>query len=241
MKKEDLVTSLIMTTVSILMLVGVTIAWYTAANAQPIVTGMHMQAEEIGGIEVALVSGGPDITKLSGDDRYVKIGLEELLNIENNQMAPGAYGEVTFYIRSLNKNVTACQIVPTLVPGYEEAFLQGYPEGVNETTTVSINSLEKNISAVLEKHFDFFKNEEMTEEVNLEMPLYVDLEWDLEHRKGIEKEVTLYWKWHYENPDAEQMAEGTQREMAIYDYDMEDTWIGTHLDTMSFHFDFLIQ
>ena len=32
-----------------------------------------------------------------------------------------------------------------------------------------------------------------------------------------------------------------EKEEEIKDYDMEDTWIGTHLDTMSFHFDFLTQ
>ena len=241
MKKEGFVSTLVMTVVTILMLVGVTIAWYTAVLAKPTVTGMQMEAEETGGIKVALESGGVDITELSGDDRYVTIGLEKLLNIENEQMAPGAYGEVVFYISSLSKNVAGCQVVPSLVPGYEEAFLQNYPDGIPADATVTINNTEKNVSTVLEEHFDFYANAEMTQEVNGENPLNVPLEWDAQNSVGIEKTVTIYWKWHYEDPDAQKMAEGAEKELAIYDYDMEDTWLGTHLDTMSFHFDFLIQ
>ena len=61
MKKEDFVSTLVMTTVSILMLVGVTIAWYTAVYAHPTVTGMNMEAAEVGGIKIALKAGGEDI------------------------------------------------------------------------------------------------------------------------------------------------------------------------------------
>lgn len=241
MKKEGFVSTLVMAAVSIMMLVGVTIAWYTVVHLRPSVVGMQMRAEETAGISVALESGGKDITELTGDDRYVKIGLEKLLNIENNQIAPGAYGEVTFYVRALNKNVAACQLIPSLVPGYEEEFAKNYPDGVPEEAMVTINNSLKNISKVLEEHVDFYKDKEMTGKVNLETPLHVDLEWDTQNNVGVEKTVTLYWKWHYEDPEAEGMTAGTDKELVIYDYDMEDTWIGTRLDTMSFHFEFLIQ
>lgn len=239
MKKEDFVSTLVMTAVSILMLVGVTIAWYTAVFAKPTVTGMQMNAVEQGDIKIALEPGGEDIAVLKENndpnDEYVKIGLEELLNIENGQMAPGAYGSVFFYVTPLKEEVTSCQVIPSLIPVYEEGVV------VDEETTVTINNIEKNVLMVLEEHFDFYADEGMTAEVNEGIPLQVDLEWDTQNDVGVEKTVTLYWKWHYEDPAADGMAAGDEREAVIYDYDMEDTWIGTHLDTMNFHFDFLIQ
>jgi len=246
MKKEDFVSTLVMTTVSILMLVGVTIAWYTKVYAHPTVTGMSAVAEEQGSIKIALEPEGEDISELIGDDKYVKIGLEELLNIENNQMAPGAYGEVVFYITSLNQDITSCQLAPSLVPGYESEFEEGYINGVPEDATVTINYVEKNIRDVLEEHFDFYyyDDEDSTVMVSADTPMPIDLEWDDENNAGIEKKVTIYWKWHYEDPAAtaiDSTMTESEKESAIYDYDMEDTWIGTHLDTMSVHFDFLIQ
>lgn len=250
MKKEDFVSTFVMTTVSILMLVGVTIAWYTAVYAHPTVTGMNMEAEETGSIKIALEAGGDDIAELAEVDRYVEIGLEDLLNIETNQMAPGAYGEVNFYVTSLNQKITSCQVVPTLNPGYEADFEAGYTGGVPDDASIVVNGVEKTISEVLEDHFDFYSDEAMTQPVSLTEPMEVTLidesdetlKWDTENNIGQEVAVTIYWKWHYEYPFTEtELTDMTdaQEEAAIYQYDMEDTWIGTHLETMSFHFDFL--
>ena len=256
MKKEDFVSTLVMTTVSILMLVGVTIAWYTAVYAHPTVTGMQMMAKETGSIKIALEPGGEDIAVLRENDiegdEYVEIGLEDLLNIEEGLMAPGAYGDVVFYVTSLNQGITSCQVVPTLVPGYEADFVADYIDGVPEDATVTINNTEKKISDVLEEHFDFFADENMTVPVSLDDPMEVilidenvdSLKWDTVNNIGQEVTVTIYWKWHYEDPAAtavDSTMTEDEKETAIYDYDMEDTWIGTHLDTMSFHFDFLVQ
>lgn len=263
MRKEDFVSTLVMTTVSILMLVGVTIAWYTAVYAHPTVTGMNMEAGEMGSIKIALEPGGEDIAVLQQDNiegnEYAQIGLEELLNIEEGQMAPGAYGKVVFYVTSLNQDITSCRVVPSLMPGYEENFVADYEDGVvPENETVTINNSEKVINDVLEEHFDFYTDEDMTTPVNADSPMEVilidetkdELKWDETNGIGQEVTVTIYWKWHYEDPTATAdnpvNTDGTAMsaediENAIYDYDMEDTWIGTHLNTMSFHFDFMIE
>lgn len=253
MKKEDFVSTLVMTTVSILMLVGVTIAWYTAVYAHPTVTGMNMEAGEQKSIRIALEKNGEDVAVLREndipDDEYVKIGLEYLVNIENGQMAPGAYGKVVFYVTSLDKTVTQCRIVPSLMPGYEEDFMNAYADKtVPEDAMATINGQEKKIAEVLDKHFDFYQDEAMTDPVSETKPFTVillddsSLLWDESEKEGPEIEVTLYWKWHYEDPDASDPAmSAEEKKAAIYGYDMEDTWIGTHLKTMAFHFDFWTQ
>ena len=230
MKKEDFVSTLVMTTVSILMLVGVTIAWYTAVYAHPTVTGMNMEAAEKGSIKVALEQGGKDILELEESKRYADIGLTELLNIVNGQMAPGAYGSVTFYVTSLDKSITSCQIVPSIMPGFETEATAEQRGEINE---------------ILEKHFDFYKTEnmDMTELVDEENPILITFDtWDANAGVSEEEVITIYWKWHYEYPftqaELEQMLD-SEKEASIYNYDMEDTKIGNYLDTMSYHFEFL--
>lgn len=251
MKKEDLLSTFIMTTVSIVMLVGVTIAWYTAVYAHPTVTGMNMTAADNGSIKIALKPNGPDLAELENDaidnNEFVEIGLEELLNIVNKQMAPGAYGEIHFYLTSLHKDIVSCQLSPYLIPGYEKEFESKYSGGVPENATVTINNQEKVILEVLEEHFDFYSDKAMTVPVTAQNPMeivLIDAEhpWNDVSNSGEEITVTLYWKWHYEDPqataDSSTMSQ-QKKEAAIYDYDMEDTWIGTHLDTMRFHFTFM--
>ena len=248
MKKEDFVSTLVMTTVSILMLVGVTIAWYTAVYAHPTVTGMNMQAAEKGSIKVALEKGGEDIAELNENDRYADVGLTELVNIVDGQMAPGAYGSVTFYVTSLDENITSCQVTPSLDPGYEKSDLTGDTiVKVLENDATYPNG--RTASSILDDHFDFYSDESMTTKVNIEQPLNVtlidennnNLKWDATNKTGKEVEVIIYWKWHYEDPNAAEMEDGEEKEAIIYKYDMEDTWIGTNLDNMSFHFEFLAE
>lgn len=248
MRKEDFVSTLVMTTVSILMLVGVTIAWYTAVYAHPTVTGMNMQAAEKGSIKVALEKGGEDIAELNENDRYADVGLTELVNIVDGQMAPGAYGSVTFYVTSLDENITSCQVTPSLDPGYEKSDLTGDTiVKVLENDATYPNG--RTASSILDDHFDFYSDESMTTKVNIEQPLNVtlidennnNLKWDATNKTGKEVEVIIYWKWHYEDPNAAEMEDGEEKEAIIYKYDMEDTWIGTNLDNMSFHFEFLAE
>ena len=99
------------------------------------------------------------------------------------------------------------------------------------------------INSILDKHFDFYSDEDMTNLVDEENPMEVELEWNTTD-KGIEKQVTIYWKWHYEYPFTEtEKNEKTDEEkkVLIDQYDVEDTQIGTYLEKMSFHFDFMPQ
>ncbi len=242
MKKEDFISTFVMTTVSILMLVGVTIAWYTAVYAHPTVTNMQMTAKQRGSIKIAVTSGGEDIAELTGESKLATMGLEELQNIVNGQMAPGAYGEVTFYVTSLDKDITECQVIPSFVPVYETTTSE---DGTIQTVLTKEEQIKMN--EFLETHFDFYADEEMTELVSATNPMLVtglDENWNETDSVGEEKTVTIYWKWHYEYPFTEEEKTNLteeEKEEKIYQYDMEDTKIGNCLDTMSFHFEFMAQ
>lgn len=68
------------------------------------------------------------------------------------------------------------------------------------------------------------------------------LEWDSTANTGIEKMITLYWRWDYEYP--------TDRVLPSYEgshlsdaekknqYNREDTTIGNEIKHMNFHFEF---
>ena len=85
MKKEQIITSAVMLVVSVLVLISVTIAWYTGNQDRPTVTGMQMSAAEVGEIKIALAPGGEDIKNLSETTKYADTGLNELtINIEKD-------------------------------------------------------------------------------------------------------------------------------------------------------------
>ena len=210
---------------------------------------MDAEKEELGlGSSIPEGYKWKDIAELNENDRYADVGLTELVNIVDGQMAPGAYGSVTFYVTSLDENITSCQVTPSLDPGYEKSDLTGDTiVKVLENDATYPNG--RTASSILDDHFDFYSDESMTTKVNIEQPLNVtlidennnNLKWDATNKTGKEVEVIIYWKWHYEDPNAAEMEDGEEKEAIIYKYDMEDTWIGTNLDNMSFHFEFLAE
>ncbi len=257
MKKEDFITTFVMLAVCTMMLVGVTIAWYTAVFSTPTVTNMEMEAEETGDIKIALEQGGADIEELTGSAKYVVIGLEKLTNIEENKMAPGAFGEVKFWVTSLKEDVTRCLIVPSVVLNLEmddgsgePGDGNGEPDGGNSNSGDgegepdsgdSNNEANSEIEKLVNKHIAFYTDEAMTEENRITElnPADYKLEW--QNGAGVEKEITIYWQWYYEYPfnqEENDTLSPLDKEAKIREYDIEDTKIGTEVEKMNFHFVF---
>ena len=109
MRKEDVVSAAVMTIVSILVLIGFTVAWYSGVFHFALITGMRMQAAELNSIIIALEPGGEDISVLEKnqieDDEYADIGLQEMTNIEAGKLAPGQFGKVTLYVTPSDKEI----------------------------------------------------------------------------------------------------------------------------------------
>ncbi len=114
MKFEEIISSFIMVIVTGLVLVGFTIAWFTNSHL-PAVTGIEVMAAAMGSVQVALkpeAEVGVDISELEGDAKYAEIGIAEFTNVDDGELAPGTYGQVTFYVKPITSAVTACNIVP---------------------------------------------------------------------------------------------------------------------------------
>lgn len=293
MRKERIITGTVMCIVSIMVLVGFTVAWYTLSGDAAL-NGLTLTAAEPGDIRIALFSKndttpesegkrGVDISNLTGDDRYVAIGLEKLKNIGFKEMdaegnpvtvyriAPGAYGDVTFYITPLKASVTACQISA-------EAILKaadGTAFTAENREAVLPDGSKADVYKLAQEHIVFYYYPEAADGTQSSTPVYIKpdtdgtkpeetaralipLKWDTTADEGIEKEVRLYWKWHYESPEFEKElakesagkseTEAKQKELALRQqpgwrtkieaYDQEDTLIGNYIRNMQFYFKF---
>lgn len=256
MKVQEVISSCIMFIVSGLVLVGFTIAWFTNTN-MPAVTGMLMQAVEVGHVRVALTSGGEDVSELEGDARYAKVSITESPGAETQEQvpiefAPGAYGTVTFYVTPVNNSeVRACDIVPTLwisqdgstwYPGVTESSETGDDmEAVGEASGENDTMLTlAELYEIAGKHIEIFSDADMETKITADAP-YV-LEWT-EENAGTEQTATIYWKWHYEWYDEYPLSEEEQeiyktQEALIDKYDQEDMLLGNNVSHMKFYVTF---
>lgn len=269
MKKEQIITSAVMLVVSVLVLISVTIAWYTGNQDRPTVTGMQMSAAEVGEIKIALAPGGEDIKNLSETTKYADTGLNELtINIEkdaqgNVKIAPGTYGKITFYVTSMDVSVRSCKVVPMVqiqqtadgiwypVSIAEDSGIPEAPDRLDAASAVLLEELytivhgkkAAGVQPAKTRHISFFKDEAGTQEIDEATPYLV--EWSADEAAAkTEKPVTIYWKWHYEYPfTAEETAtlNQTEKSIKINEYDTEDTKLGNHVKNMRFHFTFSTQ
>lgn len=269
MKFEEIISSFVMVIVTGLVLVGFTIAWYTNNNL-PAVSGVEVVAAQMGSVQITLKpesEGGVDISELENDQRYAEIGVEDFLNIDEGELAPGVYGQVTFYVKPVTSAVTTCSIVPMLrisqdgdvwYPAVES--MDGSADS-DEATDDTVENGEgddaqndegDDVEPTLEKlyelasaHIEFFVDEEMTQKLDANNPY--QLSWGTgegETEPLTEQKATIYWKWHYEYPFTEQEAlelTAEQKEVLIDRYDEEDMTIGNNISAMKFYFTFSAQ
>lgn len=250
MKRNKIIQLTVMSILSILMLVGFTVAWFSGDLGSALAKGMQLRAEEQGDIRIALKEGGADISTLEGENKYVNVGLEQLTNIEFMEngtkvykMAPGAYGQVVFYVTPLKQDVGSCTVVPEVRLKDKDGNLVAQDSDVYRIANEHII-------------FYYYKTGETTPtllnmttvsgkdgtRVTMRESAVFPLEWDSTNDKGSEKEITLYWRWDYEYP--------TDRVLPSYEgshlsdaekknqYNREDTTIGNEIKHMNFHFEF---
>ena len=256
MKRNKIIQLTVMSILSILMLVGFTVAWFSGDLGSALAKGMQLRAEEQGDIRIALETGGADISTLEGENKYVNVGLEELNNIEFVEngvkvykMAPGAYGQVVFYVTPLKPDVGSCTVVP-------EVRLKD--------KAGNLVAQDSDVYRIANEHiiFYYYKTGETTPtllnmttvsgadgtRVTMRESAVFPLEWDSTANTGIEKMITLYWRWDYEYPTDRilpsyqegiaSLGSVSSNEMLKDEYNREDTTIGNEIKHMNFHFEF---
>lgn len=256
MKRNKIIQLTVMSILSILMLVGFTVAWFSGDLGSALAKGVQLRAEEQGDIRIALKKGGADISTLEGENKYVNVGLEELNNIEFVEngvkvykMAPGAYGQVVFYVTPLKQDVGSCTVVPEVRLKDKDGNLVAQDSDVYRIANEHII-------------FYYYKTGETTPtllnmttvsgadgtRVTMRESAVFPLEWDSTANTGIEKKITLYWRWDYEYPTDRilpsyqegiaSLGSVSSNEMLKDEYNREDTTIGNEIKHMNFHFEF---
>ncbi len=241
MKKEDVISAGIMTIVSMLVLIGFTVAWYSGVFDITTIGGMHLKAAEMNNIRIALTEDGEDISILEGDAKYVDIGLQQMTNVETDKLAPGQFGQVTFYITPSDEGIEYCEISPQVWISQSRinennsvyVWYPGDEENVPNTEEEQAQ-LEK-LYEITQRHILFFEDEAM----KVPIDTCKKVEWT-ETDGNTEKAITVYWKWHYEYPfsDTELNLSEEEQQKLIDIYDAEDTQIGNNITAMKFYFIF---
>lgn len=232
--------------------VAATYGWYAVNNSAK-AYGLELQAEGTGGtgdIKVAVVSGGPDIMSDSFTQIELKDGKKaaqvsfpptEFTNVEKGKIAPGAYGEVKFYITAMAENVHSYAI---------KVQLQYEPDetGLTAEQQAKIDEIKK----IIGDHITVYKTQYRDTDgvVKFKEPLtYYQSDPELPNdgtaatgalTYNVEEEAILYWVWNYELTDIPNyqnisrfFPDGSTDEAAkwkaVRQYDEEDTLLGNYL------------
>lgn len=245
MNKENIVSTTIMIIVSLLMIIGFTVAWYTGNQENATVSGMQMVAGDRGDIKIALTSKGDDIFVLKTNDvvgdEYVSVGLEELTNVEG-KLAPGAFGEATFYLTPESDKACSCLIVPKVGILVNGEYYLG--EGSVSGNDIGGYSSEE-LYEIIERHIVFYKDEQMTEKLGKDEAIRIEwTEQECIDGQMPEKAVSVYWQWYYEYPftqEEENILTKEEKDLKLKDYDEEDNIIGNNISNMKFVFRFSVE
>ena len=258
MKRNKIIQLTVMSILSILMLVGFTVAWFSGDLGSALAKGVQLRAEEQGDIRIALKKGGADISTLEGENKYVNVGLEELNNIEFVEngvkvykMAPGAYGQVVFYVTPLKQDVGSCTVVPEVRLKDKDGNLVAQDSDVyriaNEHIIFYYDKEENGGTTQTILNMTTVSGKDGTRVTMRESAVF-PLEWDSANHRGKEKKITLYWRWDYEYPTDRilpsyqegiaSLGSVSSNEMLKDEYNREDTTIGNEIKHMNFHFEF---
>ncbi len=246
--QEKFILSAVMCLLLALVLITATYGWY-AINNSARAYGIDLNTGGIGGIKVALSPGGPDIMSDDSLARnpdgvpVISINLKEFENIEKGKIAPGAYGEMPFYITALGENVKSYAI---------KVQMEYRP-----SDKVSVAEEEKNkIEAMISDHIMVYCDKVAAADgsARFENPLtyYTKETEDGTEATGalqynVEVLAQLYWVWNYELtdiPDYQSISrfptysssDTAAVRSAVRQYDEEDTVLGNYIEDIWFNF-----
>lgn len=250
--QEKIILGAVMCLLLAVVSVAATYGWYAVNNSAK-AYGLELQAEGTGGtgdIKVAVVSGGSDIMS----DSFMQIELKDgkkaaqvsfppqkFTNVEEDKIAPGAYGEVKFYITAMAENVHSYAI---------KVQLQYEPDetGLTAEQQAKIDEIKK----IIGDHITVYKTQYRDTDgvVKFKEPLtYYQSDPELPNdgtaatgalTYNVEEEAILYWVWNYELTDIPNyqnisrfFPDGSTDEAAkwkaVRQYDEEDTLLGNYL------------
>lgn len=262
--QEKIILSAVMCVLLAMVLVTATYSWYALNNTDK-AYGLDLKTGAAGGLKVAITPGGEDImadpglTRIEEDDKVIAIipiNLKDFINIEEDRIAPGAYGPMPFYITSMSESIRSYSI---------KIQLEYEPE--LSTATEDQKQKVKEIESMIRDHFSIYQKKYTDDDgiVRFSDPLsyYIREKDAVEAATGPlkfneEVPVRFYWVWNYELTDipgyrnlerfptygsteggtddgtGEDTDENVVRK-AVRQYDEEDTELGNYLEDIRFN------
>lgn len=224
---------------------GVALGWY-AINSFVSANAVSMQVDSVDSLIVkVLVENGNTkekvlVSEVVNGGKKIDIGLADLTNIEEGKIAPGAFGEIHFYVTADSPYYSGCQM--EIEPSYKLIDNIDNLSGV-----VTSDELKK----IINDHILFFTDRTVDNNDNtIKYSGKLSVEGNssiLEISRSLttnkEEEIVLYWYWPYdynemlpyidENSSVGQ--EGSLEEN-IRQYDVYDTLIGNYLESITLSF-----
>lgn len=231
---------------------GAAFAWYII-NSEAGVNGLEFGVDSAEGIVVKMKvenngkSSGDKVLmeQINRDGKIIDIGLVKLTNIEEGMLAPGAFGEIHFYISTSSPYYNGFSI--DIKPEYK------FIDGMEDIKTVKNGVLtpvitEEELADIIDRHLLYFT--ERSVDVNTGRVTYSGrVEYDAATASFVnaegtltpnqEKEFVIYWCWPYEYTDylaAKGLSSVGVTEDDIRNYDLEDTKMGNYIESISLNF-----
>lgn len=178
------------------------------------------------------------LSQVANGSKQIDIGLAELTNIEEGKLAPGAFGEIHFYVTSNSMYYTGCEI--EIEPEYML---------INNINQQNGNITVEKLKSIINNHILFFNEKAVSgitgETVYGDRILYTDGRLKVKKTLTInkEEEIVIYWYWPYDYNEMLPYADSQSGidttgalEENIRKYDMDDTLIGNYLESITLRF-----
>ena len=222
---------------------GAALGWYAISSLVSANT-VAMQVDSVDSLIVKVLAENGNIKKkvlvseVSDGGKKIDIGLADLTNIEEGKIAPGAFGEIHFYVTADSPYYSGCEM--EIEPSYK------FIDNINNIS-VTTEKLEK----VINNHILFFTGRNVdsaTKSVAYSGKLSFEnnsslLKISRALTLNKEEEIVLYWYWPYDYNEMlpyidenSSVSQAGSLEENIRQYDMYDTLIGNYLESITLSF-----
>ena len=195
--------------IMLILLFAATGAWYVLSRdtAVEVFNGKMSQWDFV----ISATPGGEPIA----EDEKLQIDFMKFTNVSTDVLAPGTYGSFEFYIR------TTTDVTTDYLVYIDKSNLRLDVASDNAVTPEEIQAEKDANSLMLQKHFKFYADKEMTQEINSVTPMSGSIP------PNSEVKATVYWCWLYDGSDCipDSITDEAKKQEFLYAWDLEDCFI----------------
>lgn len=203
--------------IMLILLFAATGAWYVLSRdtAVEVFNGTMSQWDFV----ISATPGGEPIE----EGEVLQMNFTEFANVTSGVLAPGTYGTFEFYIR------TTTDVATDYLVYIDKSGLRLDVASANAVTPEQIQAEKDANSIMLQKHFKFYADKDMTQEIDTVNPMSGTVP------PNSEVKATVYWCWLFDGSDSvpEGIANETEIKSFLYQWDLEDCFISDNREFAS--------